>query len=72
MKRWFKLIYTESVRILTDVISGTEDHQHQKRPIQDYQNKDRFSVDRILSLQKRRLLGRTNIRLGRGLGITEC
>jgi len=45
MKLWFKLIYTKSVRILTDVISGTEVHQqHQKRQIQDYQNKDRFSV----------------------------
>ena len=53
MKLWFKLIYTESVRILTDVISGTEVHQqHQKRQIQDYQNKDRFSVDRILSLKR--------------------
>jgi len=35
---------TESVRILTDVISDTEDHQHQKRQIQDYQNQDRISV----------------------------
>jgi len=49
----------------TDVIySCTEEHLHQKCQIQDYQNKDRLSVYRILLLQRTPKLGRTKLRLG--------
>jgi len=33
--------------MLTEITSGTEDHLHEKRQIQDYQNKDRLWVCRI-------------------------
>jgi len=45
--------------VVTNVISGTEANLHQKYRIQDYQNKDRVSVCRILLLQWKPKLGRT-------------
>jgi len=41
----------------TDMINSTEDHLHQKCQIQDYQNKDRLSVCRLLILQRKCKLG---------------
>jgi len=38
--------------MVIDVISGTEDHLHYKCQIQDYQNKDKLSVCRMLLLQR--------------------
>jgi len=52
----------------TDVINGTEDHPQQKRQIDNYQNKDRLSVRRILLLQQKPKLGRTTPSTGTRVG----
>jgi len=52
----------------TDVIYGTEDHLQQKCQIHDYQNKDRLSVCRILSPQRKPKLGRTKPSIGPRVG----